>query len=143
MPTGIYKRNYLKIYTPERAAKISKALKGKKYPNRKPLSKEHKKKIAEALKGNKNSAGRKITNHHKRKLSESQKGDKSLNWKGDEVSYRQLHKWLRKEKGSPKICSHCGKKATDWANVDGEYCRKLGDYIPLCRSCHIKYDRNK
>lgn len=142
MPTGIYKRDNKKIYTPERAAKISASLKGKKYPNRKKPTEEHKKKIALALKGNKNSIGRIVSDSTKAKISKSQKGTKSKRWKGDDVSYRELHKWLRKEKGVPKICEHCGKKASDWANIDGLYRRNLEDFIPLCRSCHIKYDRN-
>ena len=61
-------------------------------------------------------------------------------WKGDEVGYRGLHYWIRRQKGKPDICEMCSKKAADWANTNGKYNRNLNDYIPLCKSCHKKYD---
>lgn len=63
-------------------------------------------------------------------------------WKGEEVSYSGLHKWVRNKLGSPKKCSICGKtkKHIDWSNKSKKYKRNLDDWIALCRSCHRKRD---
>jgi len=61
MPSGIYKRDYNKIYTPERNKKISEANKGKI------LTEEHRKNISKASKGKKPSVETRI------KLSEKNK----------------------------------------------------------------------
>lgn len=62
-------------------------------------------------------------------------------WKGSDVSYRGLHQWVRRLKGTPSICSQCGKndkrpRAIQWANVDGMYRRDINDFVALCVSCH-------
>lgn len=67
--------------------------------------------------------------------------EKNYAWKGEQVSYRGLHQWIRRRKGKPTKCSFCGKEDTrprfiQWANIDGKYRRNLGDYIALCGSCH-------
>lgn len=63
------------------------------------------------------------------------------NWKGDDVSYAGLHKWLGRRKGkAPRLCEQCGRVARcHWANISGEYKRDLSDYRALCASCH-KYE---
>jgi hypothetical protein len=66
-------------------------------------------------------------------------------WKGDGVGYRGLHYWLRRIKGQPLKCLHCGyvhqkTRDMDWANIDHQYLRNSNDYIPLCKSCHKIYD---
>lgn len=71
------------------------------------------------------------------------------NWKGDEVGYGALHKWLERHKTRTGTCTRCGARpqprkryvATEWANVSGEYRRDLDDYVELCSSCHIRTDR--
>lgn len=70
--------------------------------------------------------------------------EKHSSWLGDEAGYGSIHRWVSKHKGKAKDknCSFCKKQADDWANLDGYYKRKLDDYIPLCRSCHNKYDNN-
>ena len=68
-------------------------------------------------------------------------GNKNPAWKGNKAGYKAIHMWVNKHKGKPKKCSKCGsKKNVEWANVDGKYKRKLGDYIAMCKKCHIKYD---
>lgn len=72
-------------------------------------------------------------------------GADSPYWKGENAGYVAKHNWVRNIKGTPRKCVHCGsedKKAYDWANVSGLYKRDLDDYIRLCRSCHVKMDRN-
>lgn len=62
-------------------------------------------------------------------------------WKGDSVSYRKLHSWIRSRKLEPKNCSKCHKNAKlDLANISGQYKRDVDDFIYLCRSCHMKED---
>lgn len=65
-------------------------------------------------------------------------------WKGDEASYSSLHEWIRRKKGKAGNykCAHCDKQARDWANIDHTLSRNLDDYMPLCRTCHIKYDKH-
>lgn len=60
------------------------------------------------------------------------------NWKGDEVSYAGLHKWIIRRKGTaPRLCEQCGRVARcHWANISGEYKRDLSDYRALCARCH-------
>lgn len=65
-------------------------------------------------------------------------------WKGDDVSYRRLHKWVEDHRGSASEfpCDHCGEaQAEDWANISHEYQRELDDYMPLCKKCHAAYDK--
>ena len=70
------------------------------------------------------------------------KGSEHYHWKGEEVKYQGLHQWVRKVRGTPTVCEHCGKegKRLNWANVDHKYRRVAEDYIRLCESCHYKYD---
>lgn len=95
--------------------------------------------------------GRKHTIAFKKKMSNFQKsriGEKSSNWKGENAKHAAIHMWVRKYKGKPEICEHCGitrkKRRMEWANKDHKYRRNLDDYFSLCISCHKKYDsKNK
>lgn len=74
------------------------------------------------------------------------RGKNNHNWKGDEVSYRSLHKWVQTYLGKPDKCDDCGKsglkgRQIHWANKSGEYKRKLSDWIRLCIKCHGAYDK--
>lgn len=86
-----------------------------------------------------------------RSLSESERGRPPIGkdnwqWVGDKVSYPALHTWVRRWKGTPHKCEHCGstdKKKYEWANIDHKYNRNLDDWIRLCTKCHRKYDKEK
>jgi hypothetical protein len=69
-------------------------------------------------------------------------GSSNGQWKGDDVGYGCLHKWVRRNKPQPKTCEMCGKerKVLDCANISGEYKRDIDDWIYLCRKCHMKSD---
>lgn len=72
-------------------------------------------------------------------------GENNYAWKGENVSYRGLHQWVRRKIGIPKKCKHCGKNRTtpcsiQWANIDGKYRRCVEDFIALCVSCHKIHD---
>lgn len=60
--------------------------------------------------------------------------------------YTLLHIWVSKKLGKPKYCEHCKstkKEHYDWANVSKKYKKDVADFIRLCRSCHIKYDKGQ
>ena len=61
-------------------------------------------------------------------------------YKGNNI--KDYHKWVVKQKGKANKykCNYCDKQASDWANIDHKYKRTLKDYIPMCRSCHRKFD---
>jgi len=71
------------------------------------------------------------------------RGKRHHGWKGNNAAYSSIHEWIRrkKSKAGDHKCEHCGGKARDWANIDHSCSRDLDDYIPLCRLCHIKYDK--
>ncbi len=103
--------------------------KGKK---RGPLSEERKKQISESLKGG------------TRENIKTWHNEGHPRWKGEDAGYVSKHMWVRKHKGKPLVCEHCGvtreEKRLSWANKDHKYRRVLSDYIPLCYPCHKKYD---
>lgn len=71
----------------------------------------------------------------------SQRGENNSNWKGNDVSYAGLHKYVKTNKEKPSLCQICNeKKPYDIATKSGRYLRDLDDWLWLCRSCHTKYD---
>lgn len=71
--------------------------------------------------------------------------DSKPNWKGGDVSYAGLHQWVYRKLGEPLRCTKCNKARTtsrsiQWANISHKYKRTLTDWVPLCVSCHKKYD---
>ena len=83
----------------------------------------------------------KETDGRVKKLALQKVGDKNHMWKGDKVSYRSLHKWIKNHKPKPKFCENCGVKLPyDLANISGKYKRDINDFEWLCRSCHMKKD---
>lgn len=77
-------------------------------------------------------------------------------WKADAVQYGALHSWVKRKLGKADCCKNQGcvyprtnaaKKilsqptAFQWANISHEYKRELSDWIQLCASCHVRYDR--
>jgi hypothetical protein len=81
--------------------------------------------------------------------SEFKKGDNLGSehhlWMGEKAHVKTKHRWVMFHKGKAIQCLHCANKSPekiiDWANVDHQYKRNLDDYIPLCRKCHRKYDK--
>lgn len=92
--------------------------------------------------------GKQLTAHHCQRCLVCQEkymvGEKHGQWKGDEVGYGSLHKWVSRWLGKPNKCSECGKvgygRQIHWANKSGEYKRDLSDWIRLCAKCHGEYD---
>ena len=80
------------------------------------------------------------------KMSEERRGkninEENHNWKGNDVSYKCLHDWVRKRKSQPERCENCGNKKEylELANISGEYKRDIKDYRYLCVRCHKEFD---
>lgn len=75
-----------------------------------------------------------------------QKGDKNKSWKGDGADYSSVHKWIRRNYGTPTTCEHCQKNnltgyQINWANRDHQYKRDREDWIRLCAKCHVLLDK--
>jgi len=79
------------------------------------------------------------------------RGSKSVEWKGQAVGYRALHKWVEKLRGKAFFCEDCGRtespKGKDarrnyfqWANISHHYLRILEDWKQLCYKCHKQFD---
>lgn len=87
-------------------------------------------------------ADSKNTPEYKKKRSD----ENHHNWKGDDVGYLGLHKWVYRKLGQPNKCGYCGKDGLNaqrihWANKSGKYKRDISDWIRLCRKCHAEYDK--
>ena len=61
---------------------------------------------------------------------------------GATSEYHKNHVMVRKARGPAwrQQCAHCGGNANDWATIHDETGEQPDHYIPLCRSCHIRYD---
>lgn len=72
-------------------------------------------------------------------------------WRNIPISvkeYNQIHAWIRYRYGKAKDCignslglDCAGHPQCQWALVrDKKYKKDIKHFIPLCRSCHAKYD---
>lgn len=72
-------------------------------------------------------------------------GENNNTWAGDDLSYKGIHRWLKRIYGKADLCENTDctheSKTFDWALLKGcEYQRKRENFWKLCRSCHKKYD---
>ena len=74
--------------------------------------------------------------------SKKHKGSGNPAWKGEKAGIGSIHGWLARHYKKGKFCQHCKlKKKLDWALKKGcKYEHDRKNFIPLCRSCHLKYD---
>lgn len=98
------------------------------------------------LMGNQTRKGLKLSEAHKKAIKDSILGNKNIQWKGDKVGYRGLHKWQERQLGKPNHCEFCNNdnlkpRQYHWANKSHKYLRDKKDWIRLCVKCHKKYDR--
>jgi hypothetical protein len=107
--------------------------------------------IAAALAGNRNgtaSRGMKRTAEARARMSAARRAGTAAR---GPLSYTAVHKRLRKDRGTPSLCEHCGTttaKKFEWAftgegHERGAFSADLSDYIRLCTSCHLRFDRGK
>lgn len=61
-----------------------------------------------------------------------------------DAEYVKIHKYIKKEKGTPSFCEVCGtndeSKRYEWSNKDHKYSLNLSDYVRMCSYCHWHYD---
>jgi hypothetical protein len=71
----------------------------------------------------------------------NRRGEDTSAWKGRR-DYMAVHKWISKNWIKTK-CEFCGDNTNklQWANISGEYYRTEGDWLCLCQSCHMRWDR--
>jgi hypothetical protein len=84
---------------------------------------------------------------HRSVVTEFQKGqfanELHPSWKGDDVGYGALHRWVYRHRGRFNMCDFCYETGipTDFANLDYKYTRDLDTWAELCRKCHNAYDK--
>lgn len=84
--------------------------------------------------------GIKLSKETKDKIRQTKIGSRNPRWK-EKISYRGLHTWLIRNLSKKERCEICGeKKRLDFANITGEYTRKINDYVCICRRCHFFLD---
>lgn len=82
------------------------------------------------------------TKEVKEKLRLLHLNEGSPTWKGDDVGYSAIHRWVKNRIPKPELCVKCGvKKAVDLSNTNHTYKRNLLDWEWLCRSCHTIKDK--
>ena len=127
-----------KKHSPETIEKIRQSKLGTKNPNygkHFTVSEELKQKRRENMLGIKN------PNYGKYGELNPAFGSKSSTWKGDDVSYKVLHSWVRKYLPKPELCEYCKEKPSyDLANITGVYKRGFENWKYLCRRCHMLSD---
>ena len=129
----------------ETKLKLSESLKGKIAWNKGiPCTDEHKDKLSNSLKGR--TAWNKGLPRTWDSPSEFKKGhnvgSSNINWKED-VSYRNLHRWIERKLGKATKCEKCGKKEgrIHWSNNDHSYKRDISGWTQLCPKCHSQHDK--
>ena len=97
--------------------------------------------------GNRNAAGKRTPEMRARISAARRAGSEAR----APLSYTAVHKRLRRDRGIPSLCEHCGTttaKKFEWAfagegHERGTYSADLTEYIRLCTSCHLRFDRGK
>lgn len=120
--------SFTKKHTEESRKKMSLVKMGHK------VSKETRNKMSEAK------LGKKLSIETRKKISKLKK----CSWlkDADEISYFSFHHRLRSYYGSDLSCEHCGNSnSVEFASISKKALHDFNDYMPLCRSCHRKYDK--
>ena len=88
---------------------------------------------------------RPFSQEHRDSISRSElSGENNPNWKGENICYKYIHKWVRKHKPKPLdlSCEICGQvEKLELSNISGEYHRDINDFQWSCRKCNRKHDR--
>jgi hypothetical protein len=88
-------------------------------------------------------SGRQHSAEKRARMSErAKKGADHPGWKGDDIAYSTIHRWISRVATKTGVCSVCGdRRITQWANVSGRYRRAVEDFAEMCVPCHYRYDR--
>ncbi len=70
-------------------------------------------------------------------------GEDNFKWEGDDVSYRNLHRWIERKLGKATKCEKCGESPSrmHWSNDDHTYKREVEGWTQLCPKCHAQHDK--
>lgn len=76
-------------------------------------------------------------------------GPASPNWAGDKITRKAAHTRVTQVRGAARThdCFFHAERgdqvpALDWAMIHETEGLEVTDYIPLCRSCHLRYDED-
>jgi len=98
-------------------------------------SKESKRKMSESHKG------KKFSENHRENLSKALSNENNPNWKGDDIKYMGLHRWIALNKSKPDKCEICGESGKlELSNKTGKLIRDIDNFQWVHCSCHRKYD---
>lgn len=83
------------------------------------------------------------TRDNSKRIASLPRGEKHWNYRKN-VSKLALHRRIHRKYGpaSQFKCNDCPKQAKDYSNETGNYTDDIKDYLPRCRSCHVKKDKN-
>lgn len=128
---GGYRWNLGKHLSEETKMKISKAHKGKM------LTLAHREAIGAAARGKRFDADR---------MTRVPRGANHSSWKGDNIGYEGIHRWLGVTFGKANRCEGANCKGISdnyqYALRKGmPYARKRENFLMLCVSCHSSYDK--
>lgn len=85
--------------------------------------------------------GRQWNDKQKLRYSLKRRGANNPAWKGDNVTIKALHDWVKWWLPKTKKCQDCKKVPPyDLANISQKYKRDLADWEWLCRKCHMTKD---
>lgn len=100
-----------------------------------------------------------VTADHAAKISAAKQGHPAYPGSGRprrpdaEATYTAVHKRLRKERGTPSLCEHCGTTTArkfEWAYTGTDrgtgrfaFSTDLSQYIRLCTPCHYRFDQGR
>jgi hypothetical protein len=125
----------------------------------KPLTEEHKSKISKSRLGQHMTPetklkmsivrkGMKHTEETKSKISKNRSGisndENHYQWKGEDVKYSGLHRWISRKLGKANKCEFADETCRgpfEWSNISHTYKRNVNDFQPLCSSHHKRYDK--
>ena len=141
MPKGVYVRTEKNKHTEATKEKLRLAKLGKKFIKISQAktgikrSEETKQKISQTLTSIRRSE------ETRKKIGLAHLGKKQHCWKGDNVSYRGLHSWVRRHLPQPELCQMCNKTGRlVLANKTGIYVREFKNWFYVCYHCHSLYD---
>jgi hypothetical protein len=83
------------------------------------------------------------TRDNSKRIASMPKGKNHWNY-SENPSKLALHRRIHRKYGPAKQfkCNDCEKPAKDYSNETGKYTDNIADYVPRCRSCHVKKDKN-
>lgn len=57
-------------------------------------------------------------------------------------NYRLIHRWITRKMGKANRCEICNRRLDkfQWANISGNYIRRVDDWKQLCLRCHKEFD---